>query len=300
MNRKLYKHNYMKKEKIVGFCFLSPNLIGFLLFSFLPIIASLILTFTKWNLATSPKFIGLKNFAAVLVDELFWKYLWNTFYYAIGTIPLTIVFAFILAFLLNRKIKGIVFFRTLYFLPSVTLLVAIAIVWSWLYNADFGLFNFILGKLGITGPRWLQSKTWAMPAIIIMGIWKGVGYSMLIFLAGLQGISEQYYEAADIDGANWWNKIINITIPLISPTTFFVMVTTTIGAVQGFDQFYIMTRGGPAGATTTLVYYIFQNAFEWFKMGYAATIAMMLFIIILTMTLFQWRIASRWVYDEGA
>ncbi|MDD5220432.1 MAG: sugar ABC transporter permease [Candidatus Bipolaricaulis sp.] len=250
-------------------------------------------------MASSPEFVGLQNFSNLLKDELFWRYLWNTFYYAIGTIPLTVILAFFLAYLLNRKIRGVVFFRTLYFLPSVTLLVAIAIVWSWLYNADFGLFNFFLGKLGITGPRWLQSKTWAMPAIIIMGIWKGVGYSMLIFLAGLQTIPEQYYEAAEIDGANWWHRIIHITIPLISPTTFFVIVTTTIGSIQGFDQFYIMTRGGPSGATTTLVYYIFQNAFEWFKMGYAATVAMMLFVIVLALTLLQWRLSNKWVFDMG-
>jgi len=208
------------------------------------------------------------------------------------------VLAFFLAYLLNRKIKGIVFFRTLYFLPTVTLLIAIAIIWSWLYNADFGLFNFILNKFGIDGPNWLQSTKWAMPAIIIMGIWKGVGYSMLIFLAGLQQIPEQYYESAEIDGAGWWRKIIHITIPLISPTTFFVLITTTIGAIQGFDQFYIMTQGGPAGATTTLVYYIFQNAFEWFKMGYAATVALILFVIVLIMTLLQWHFAKRWVYSE--
>ena len=291
--------NRIQKEKIAGLGFLSPNLIGFAIFSLLPIIASLFLTFTSWNLATHPRFVGLGNFFNLLKDELFWKYLWNTFYYAIGTIPLTVILSFFLAFLLNRKIHGIVFFRTLYFLPSITLLAAIAIVWSWLYNADFGLFNYFLGKLGITGPRWLQSKTWAMPAIIIMGIWKGVGYSMLIFLAGLQSIPEQYYEAAEIDGADGWHKITHITIPLISPTTFFVLVTTTIGAIQGFDQFYIMTRGGPSGATTTLVYYIFQNAFEWFKMGYAATLAMMLFIIVLVLTLLQWRLANKWVFDEG-
>lgn len=299
MKLKHFRLKNVQKEKIAGYSFLSPNLIGFIVFSLIPIIASIFLTFTRWNLASSPKFVGLQNFSILLKDELFWRYLWNTFYYAIGTIPLTVILAFSLAYLLNRKIRGVVFFRTLYFLPSVTLLVAVAIVWSWLYNADFGLFNYFLGKLGMTGPRWLQSKTWAMPAIIIMGIWKGVGYSMLIFLAGLQNIPEQYYEAAEIDGANWWHRIIHITIPLISPTTFFVIVTTTIGSIQGFDQFYIMTRGGPSGATTTLVYYIFQNAFEWFKMGYAATVALMLFVIVLALTLIQWRLSNKWVFDMG-
>lgn len=292
-----FKSNHSRNESVAGFCFLSPNLLGILAFSLLPIVASVILTFTRWNLASSPQFIGLQNYQAVLKDRLLWKYLWNTFYYAIGTIPVTIIISFFLAYLLNRKIRGIVFFRTLYFLPSITLTVAIAVVWSWLYNADFGLFNYILSLLGIEGPNWLQSKTWAMPAIIIMGIWKGTGYSMLIFLAGLQGIPEEYYEAAEIDGAGWWQQIFHITIPLISPTTFFVLVTTTIGAVQGFDQFYVMTRGGPAGATTTLVYYVFQNAFEWFKMGYAATASLILFVIILVITLVQWHFAKTWVYE---
>lgn len=297
MRLNIFKTNRFRIESTAGFCFLTPNLLGILAFSLLPIVAGIVLTFTKWNLASSPQFIGLENYQAVFKDKLLWKYLWNTFYYALGTIPITIVISFFLAYLLNRKIRGVVFFRTLYFLPSITLIVAIAIVWSWLYNADFGLFNYILSRFGINGPNWLQSNAWAMPAIIIMGIWKGTGYSMLIFLAGLQGIPEEYYEAAEIDGAGWWKQIFHITIPLISPTTFFVLVTTTIGAVQGFDQFYVMTRGGPAGATTTLVYYIFQNAFEWFKMGYASTAALILFIIILIITLIQWHFAKTWVYE---
>lgn len=280
------------RETIAGYLFLSPNLFGFLAFSLIPIIVSILLTFTKWNLASSPQFIGFDNYTSLFTDELFWKYLWNTFYYAGLTVPLTIIIGFFLAYLLNRKIRGVIFFRTVFFLPSVTLIVAVAVIWSWLYNADFGLINFILGKIGIQGPNWLQSRTWAMLAIIIMGVWKGSGYSMLIYLAGLQSIPEEYYEASEIDGAGWWQQIRHITIPLIFPTTFFILVTSTIGAIQGFDQFYVMTRGGPAGATTTLVYYIFQNAFEWFNMGYAATAAAILFLIIMIITLLQWRFAK--------
>lgn len=294
MKLKSLKHSGVR-EAIAGYLFLAPNFIGFLAFSLLPIIASFVLTFTKWNLASSPQFVGLDNYKTLIHDELFWKYLWNTFYYAILSVPLTLVVGFSLAYLLNKKIKGIIFFRTIYFLPSVTLIVAVAVIWSWLYNADFGLFNFVLGKLGIQGPNWLQSKTWAMPAIVIMGVWKGSGYSMLIYLAGLQSIPEQYYEAAKIDGADWWQQICKITIPLIFPTTFFILITSTIGAIQGFDQFYVMTRGGPAGATTTLVYYIFQNAFEWFNMGYAACAAAVLFVIIMSITLLQWRFAKNMV-----
>lgn len=280
------------REALAGYLFLTPNLLGFLAFSLIPIIASIMLTFSRWNLASPPKFIGLKNYSYLINDELFWKYLLNTFYYAGLTVPLTIFVGFFLAYLLNRKIRGVVFFRTIYFLPSDTLIVAVAVIWSWLYNADFGLFNYVLGKLGIQGPNWLQSRTWAMPAIIIMGVWKGSGYAMLIYLAGLQGIPEEYYEASEIDGAGWWQQIRFITVPLIFPTTFFILVTSTIGAIQGFDQFYVMTRGGPAGATTTLVYYIFQNAFEWFNMGYAATAAAALFVIIMTITLLQWRFSK--------
>lgn len=290
---KLHVYKRMRiRETIAGYLFLLPNFFGFLAFSFIPIIISFLLTFTRWNLASSPQFIGVKNYTSLLTDELFWKYLWNTFYYAGLTVPLIIIIGFLLAYLLNRKIRGVIFFRTVYFLPSVTLIVAVAVIWSWLYNADFGLINFVLGKLGIQGPNWLQSKTWAMPAIIIMGVWKGSGYSMLIYLAGLQSIPEEYYEASEIDGAGWWQQIRHITIPLIFPTTFFILVTSTIGAIQGFDQFYVMTRGGPAGATTTLVYYIFQNAFEWFNMGYAATAAAILFVIIMIITLLQWRFAK--------
>lgn len=290
---KLHVYKRMRiRETIAGYLFLSPNFFGFLAFSFIPIIVSFLLTFTRWNLASSPQFIGVKNYSDLMTDGLFWKYLWNTFYYAGLTVPLTIVIGFSLAYLLNRKIRGVIFFRTVYFLPSVTLIVAVAVIWSWLYNADFGLINFVLGKLGIQGPNWLQSKRWAMAAIIIMGVWKGSGYSMLIYLAGLQSIPQEYYEASEIDGAGWWQQIRHITIPLIFPTTFFILVTSTIGAIQGFDQFYVMTRGGPAGATTTLVYYIFQNAFEWFNMGYAATAAAILFVIIMIITLVQWRFAK--------
>ena len=285
--------NIKNREATSGFLFLGPNFFGFLLFNLIPITACFILSFTKWNFSNSPTFIGFKNYTSLLNDQLFWKYLWNTIYYTILTVPLTIIVGFILAYVLNRKIKGIVFFRTLYFLPSVTLLVAVAVIWSWIYNADFGLLNYILSLFGIQGPNWLQSSTWAMPAIIIMGVWKGSGYSMLIYLAGLQSIPGEYYEASTIDGAGWYQQIRYITIPLIYPTTFFILVTSTISAIQGFDQFYVMTHGGPAGATTTLVYYIFENAFEWFNMGYASTAAIVLFIIIMALTLFQWRFANK-------
>jgi len=289
-----------RDETIAGYLFLLPNFIGFLLFSLFPIVVALLLTLTDWNLVDAPRFAGLSNYQQLLHDPLFWRTAGNTLYYTFGAVPVGVFIAFWLALLLHRKMRGVVFFRTIFFLPHVTLTVAIAVVWAWIYHPDVGLINYLLGLVGIDGPRWLQSTTWAMPAIIIMSNWKGIGYAMLIFLAGLQGIPEEYYEAATIDGANWFQRLRFITVPLLSPTTFFILVTSFIGAMQAFDQFYIMTQGGPAYATTTLVMYIYQNGFQFFKMGYAATVAAMLFIAIFIITFVQWRTARLWVYSPEA
>ncbi|RIK36588.1 MAG: sugar ABC transporter permease [Chloroflexi bacterium] len=285
-----------REETIAGYLFILPNFLGFLAFSLLPIGFALYITFTDWSLARPPVFIGLENFRTLFNDPLFWKTLWNTAYYTFVAVPTGVFIAFWLAILMNRKMRGVLFFRTVYFLPQITLTVAAAIVWSWLYHPELGLFNYLLGLIGVEGPRWLQSTAWAMPAIIIMGNWHGIGFAMLILLAGLQGIPEEYYEAAEIDGANGWQRLRFVTIPLLTPTIFFVVVTSLIGAFQGFDQFYVMTNGGPAKATTTLVLYIFQNGFTFFKMGYGAALAFMLFLCILVITLVQWRLADRWVY----
>ena len=218
--------------------------------------------------------------------------------YTLGAVPIGVFIAFWLALLLNRKMRGVVFFRTVFFLPYVTLTVAIAIVWAWIYHPELGLVNYLLGFVGIDGPRWLQSTTWAMPAIIIMSNWKGIGYAMLIFLAGLQAIPQDLQEAATIDGASAFQRLRHITVPLLAPTTFFILVTSFIAAMQAFDQFYVMTQGGPAYATTTLVMYIFQNGFEWFQMGYAATVAVVLFASIFAITALQWRFARSWAYGH--
>lgn len=285
-----------RHETIAGYLFLLPNLLGFLVFSAVPILAAFTLSFTMWDLAAAPRFVGLENYRTLIGDDLAWKTLFNTFYYSFVAVPTGVLLAFCLAYLMNRQIRGAVIFRTIFFLPSITLGVAVAIVWRWLYHPDLGLFNYVLSLFGIDGPNWLFSTRWAMPALIIMGNWQGIGYAMLIFLAGLQGIPQEYYEAATIDGANEWKKLRYITIPLLTPTTFFILVTSLIGAFQGFDQFYIMTQGGPAFATTTLVLYIYNNAFGFFKMGYAAALAAVLFACILLMTAVQWRVARTWVY----
>ena len=212
-----------RQEAIAGYAFLLPNLIGFMVFSFLPILAALALTLTEWNVMDTPKFVGLENFQKIAHDDLFWKTAFNTLYYTLGAVPIGVFIAFWLALLLNRKMGGVVFFRTVFFLPSVTLGVAIAMVWIWLYHPELGLINYGLAKLGIDGPSWLQSTRWAMPALIIMNNWVGIGGAMLIYLAGLQAIPEEYYEAARIDGATYMQQLRYITVPLISPTTFFVL-----------------------------------------------------------------------------
>jgi multiple sugar transport system permease protein len=285
-----------REETIAGYLFLLPNLVGFLLFSLLPIVATFGLTLTDWNLFGQWKFVGLDNFRTLVADDLFWQTTRNTVVYTLGAVPIGVFIAFWLALLLNRKMRGVVFFRTVFFLPHVTLTVAIAIVWSWIYHPELGLINYLLGLVGIDGPRWLQSTTWAMPAIIVMSNWKGIGYAMLVFLAGLQAIPQDLHEAATIDGASAFQRLRHITVPLLTPTTFFILVTSFIGAMQAFDQFYVMTQGGPAYATTTLVMYIFQNGFQFFQMGYAAAIAVVLFVVIFVITALQWQFGRAWVH----
>jgi len=279
------------------YLYLLPTIIGLVLFSAGAILASLFMSFTKYDILRPPEWYGLGNYVDMFKAPLFWKILWNTFYYTLGFVPLNLVMALALALLVNSKVRGVTLFRAVYFTPVVTSTVAVAMVWAWLYNPQFGLINYALNTLfGIKGPGWLTSTEWAMPALIIMGAWKACGFSMVIFLAGLQGIPEELYEAARIDGAGWWAQFQHITLPLLSPTTFFVLVTSVIGSFQVFEATYIMTQGGPANSTLTLSYYIFQNAFEWFHMGYAAALSYVLFAIVMIATIIQFRMQRRWVF----
>jgi len=275
--------------------FLLPNLLGFLVFILLPLIASFGLSFTSWDLLTPIKWIGLGNYKTLISDQVFWKVLWNTIYFTIGNVPVGIILSLFLAITLNQKIKGITIFRAVYFLPVISSTVAVAIVWQWLYNPQFGLLNYLLSLVGIDGPNWLSSTTWAMPAVIITSIWRGLGFNMVLFLAGLQGIPETYYDAAKIDGANWWALFKNITVPLLSPTTFFVVVISIINSFQVFDLIYVMTAGGPARSTSVLVHYLYQNAFQYFKMGYASAIGYVLFFLVFTVILIQLKRTKNWV-----
>ena len=285
-----------REETISGLLFVLPNFIGFAAFTIFPILFSFYMAFMNWDLSGSPEFIGFANFANLGEDPLFWKTLWNSVYYTLGAVPIGIAIAFFLALMLNQKIRGVIVFRTLYFLPQVTLVVASAIVWNWIYQPDFGLLNYLLGLVGIEGPKWVYSSTWAMPSVIIYCNWMGIPPSALILLAGLQGIPQELYEAAEIDGASTLGRLRYVTFPLMTPSLFFVVVTSLIGAMQTFSQFYILTKGGPAFATTPIVMYIYNNAFHYFKLGYASTISLVLFAILLVITIIQWKVANRWVY----
>ncbi|MFH1904668.1 MAG: sugar ABC transporter permease [bacterium] len=298
-----------RRKKLIAYLgaylFLLPNFIGFVCFTIGPTIASLVLAFTDWDLLTPIKFIGFSNFtkllgfyhtAAGLVpnDPGFWYFLWNTAFFMFF-IPASMCLSLLIALLYNQKLRGIVIYRTIFFLPSVCSGVALALLWRWLYNPDFGLINIFLGNIGIKGPLWLSSIMWAKPAIALMGLWAGMGgFNAILYLAALQGVPRELYEAADIDGASAWQKFRYITLPAITPTTFFITVMSVISGFQGgFMSAYIMTGGGPAGATTTISYYIYNNAYQWFKMGYASSIAWVLFVLIFGMTMLNWKYGGK-------
>jgi multiple sugar transport system permease protein len=283
----------LNRESTWAFIFLLPNLIGFLMFSLGPLVASFFISFTKWDLMSPMKWIGLRNYIELFKDETFLKSLWNTIYFTIGTVPVGIIISLLLAVALNQHIKGTRIFRAAFFLPVIASWIAASLVWMWMYNPEFGLLNYILGLIGIKGPGWLTSLKWAMPSIIITSIWKGVGFNMLLFLAGLQGIPQIYYEAADIDGASWYRKFFHITIPLLSNTTLFVIIIAVINSFQAFDLIYMMTYGGPARTTSVLVFYLYQNAFRYFRMGYASAIAYVLFFLILIFAVVQFLLQKR-------
>jgi multiple sugar transport system permease protein len=277
--------------------FLLPSVLGFLIFVLFPIAASLGLSFTKWDLSTKMQWIGIKNFHEIFADRVAVKVFLNTLYFIAITVPLLIIIPLLLAIAMNQKMRGIRFFRAAYFLPVVSSMVAISMVWQWMYNKEFGLINYFLSVLGISGPNWLTSATWAMPAIMITSIWKNIGFNMLLFLAGLQSIPASFYEAADLDGVNWYRRLMSLTIPLLSTTTFFVVVMTVISSFQVFDQVVVITGGGPSRSSSVLVHYIYQNAFLFYRMGYASALGWLLFALIFILSLVQSRFSRTVEFD---
>ncbi len=286
-------------EGLAAGLFLLPNLIGFLIFTAIPVGAAFVLAFYDYDLLLGASWAGLENFREMFtVDRVFRAALFNTVYFTAVSVPLSVVLGLATAILVNQALRGVVIFRSIFLLPYVTVTVALSLVWKWLYLPDIGLINSVLGAVGIDGPAWLTSQTWAMPALILMSVWKGFGYNMVIFLAGLQGIPDHLYDAAKVDGATAWRRFLNVTLPLLSPTTFFVVVISVISSFQVFDQALIMTNGGPGTATTTLVLYIYQKGFQSFDMGYAAAVALVLFAVIFVFTVVQFLFQRRWVtYD---
>lgn len=273
--------------------FLGPSLIGLAVFTLLPIFASLGLSFTNWDLLRPPDFIGINNYRQMINDAEFWRTLRNTVTFLVGYVPLVLTAGLLIAVLLNANIPFRGVFRTMYFVPVVTSWVAVALVWKWLFNPAYGLINAGIGALGISGPAWLFDPNWAMVAVILTSVWKDTGFIMVIMLAGLQGIPREYYEAASIDGASRPQGLLHITIPLLAPTLIFCLSISLIGAFQVFDQVYVMTEGGPAGATMVLVERVVSNAFSYSRMGYASAMSWVLFLLIFAVTIFFYRL-RRW------
>ncbi len=268
--------------------YLLPVFTILLCFHVLPIFYSFAVSLYSWDLIGEPEYVGLENFSRLMDDPMFYKSIYNTLYYAVVSVPLAIFCSLGIALLLNNPISAIGIYRTVYFIPVITSINAVAIVWNYIYHPEFGLLNKLLAVFGVAPRLWLQDPTWAMPCIIFMSVWKGLGYNVIIFLAGLQNIPNHLYEASLIDGANAWQRFRNITWPLLSPTTFFVFVMSVISSFQVFSQIYMMTpRGGPLKSTVVIVYYLYQKAFEKFEFGYALAIAFVLFVMILGMTLFN-------------
>lgn len=295
---RLYPQTLAGRRTLIGYIFISPFILGFLIWFLLPAAIAVWLTFTDWNLIRPPRYVGMENISQMFGDKLFWQSLKVTTIFTLASVPVGLVLGFLLALLLNTKVKGIAFFRTAYYLPSIVPAVASAMLWTWIFNTEFGLANVFLRFIGLPKVKWLQEPEWALPALILMSLW-GLGGGMIIYLAGLQGIPEVFYEAAKIDGAGRWAQLRHVTIPLMSPIIFFNLIIGIIGSFQIFTAGYLITDGGPQNATLFYVLYLYRNGFEFFKMGYAAALAWVLFFVILALTLFVFRsVGSRIHYED--
>ncbi len=285
-----------RNRSIVGYLFILPNFIGFLIFTIIPIFFAISVSFTRWDSMHAPRFIGLRNFSIMIHDSSFLITLANTLTFTFGSLPFTVVLALAFAIILNQGIKGKSVFRAVFFFPYIASVVACAITWQLLFHPGAGPVNSILIAMGIkTPPRWLSSTNTAMISVIMVYVWQVAGYYMVMFLAGLQTIPDSLYESADIDGANNFRKLFNITIPMLSPTFFLVIIIFIINSFKVFTLIYVMTDGGPGRATSVLVFYVYQQAFERSRFGYASAMSLILFVIMLAITIFQYRGQKKWV-----
>jgi multiple sugar transport system permease protein len=287
-----------RQEALWGYAMVAPLIIGLAIFFYVGLGASLYLSFTEWDVLTAPQWVGLDNYQRFLENPLYLKTLWNSLRFTLMLVPLGMLASLGMALALNRDMPWRGFYRVLFFLPVLTMPVAIAVVWKWIYAPDFGLINQFLALFGGPRVKWLSDVNTAMFALVLMSVWSGSGYGMIIYLAGLQNISRSYYEAAQVDGASAWQQFTNITVPLLTPTIFFSLVTSTISAFQVFDIVYVMTKGGPMDSTRTMVYTIYDDGFRFFRMGAASATAWVLFAIILAITVVQLWGQRRWVHYD--
>ena len=287
------------RKLLLGLLFTAPFTIGFLGLTVYPLLASLYYSFTRYQILTPAQWVGLENYANLFTkDELFYKSLWNTVYYTLMSVPLSLLFSFFLALALNLKVRGMAAYRTIYFLPTLVPSVAMAILWLWLFNTQYGIFNSLLHLVGLRPLGWVTNPKTALPSLVLMSLWI-VGQTVVIFLAGLQDVPTHLYEAAEIDGAGAVQKMTHITIPMMTPVILFTLLTGMIGSFQTFTQAYIMTNGGPANATLFYVLYLYRNGFQYIQMGYASALAWILFVIILVLTVIVLRTSRGWVYYGG-
>lgn len=279
----------------LGLMFTSPWIIGFLVFTLYPFVMTLYYSFTNYNVAQAPRWIGLSNYQGLMHDHLFWVSVWNTAYYTVLEVPFSTVVAIGFAMLLNMKVKGLAFYRTALYLPTVVPLVAGSVLWLWLFNPSFGIVNDALGLLHIPGPGWMFSAVWAKPTFVFMGVW-AVGAPMVIYLAALQGVPQEMYEVAALEGAGPWQRTRHVTLPMISPAILFNVVLALVAAAQFFTQAFVMTHGGPDNSTLFYSLYLYEQAFSFLHLGYASAMAWILFVIVIVITLLLFRFSNRWVY----
>jgi multiple sugar transport system permease protein len=288
-----------RREALWALLFLTPFFVGLLFFIGGPVVAAFIVSLANWDLMGPPQWIGLQNYVSLAQDPIFWQALGNTVYYTGVSVPVGLGVALGLAVLMNRKLRGMYAFRVIFFAPVTVSIVAVSLLWAWLYSPAYGFINYVLSSLHLPTSQWLVDPRMAMPSIIIVGLWRGLGFNIIVFIAGLQSIPHDLYEAAAIDGANEWRQFRHVTLPMLSPTMFFAIVMALISSFQVFEQTYIMTQGGPGNDTLTLIYYIFLTGFTYLRMGYASALSFVVLALVLAITVVQVRWQYRWVhYDE--
>lgn len=286
------------REMLWGYAMIAPTMLLILVFSYFSLGASFVISFTDWQVITPLKWVGLDNYRELLKDKIFLQSVWNSARYVLMSLPIGQAISLILALVLNTNIRFRNLFRLIYFLPVLTMPIAIAVVWKWIYSPMFGPIAMLFQKLGLKPIIWITNPTNAMWSIVIISVWMGIGYHMVIMLAGLQNIPREYYEAAEVDGANWWHQLFRITLPLLSPTLFFTLVTSFIGGLQMFDMAFILTQGGPMNTTRTIVYHIYEEGVRGFRVGPSTAGAWILFVIIMGITIVQLRLQKKWVHYE--